>query len=391
MRLLRYESIYSRKRRIKEGWNQDETEVILYKDDLTWKAELQGDQYSISVAKGNKPLRVTRVIKGKGKNIGKRNEITPEMDVKSRVLKMVKDLKDAGYTDEKGVQAGSQSTHVSPNPMLAIKLEEVKMEDLPERVWIQPKLDGVRCLINTKTGELWSRGHKRYYFDSISDAVVNSKITEVDWLDGELYSHGLSLQTIASIAKKGKGDDPNKEKIFFNMYDCITNEPYSKRFNNLDKILRGIPTQYKKYFELVETHWIDKEEIDDYTTRFINRGYEGAMVRIQGPGYETDRSESLIKVKRFLEDEFEIVGYESEKGDIRKGETLGTVILKTKDGKKFRAQPNLNAAEKQELWDNREQFLGMMANVKYLAITPKGVPFSPKFLGIRAEQELFRK
>ena len=386
MKMIRYKSIYS----IKEGWNADDTEVILYKNDLVWKAELLGDKVQISVGKGNKPLRVTRVLVGKGKNIGKRNEITPAMDVKAKIVKLVKDLKDDGYTDEMGQQAGSQSTHVSPDPMTAIKLEDVDLSDLPERVWLQPKLDGVRCLINTKTGELWSRGHIRYYFDAITEAVLNSNITETEWLDGELYSHGVSLQTIASIAKKNNGNDPNKLKVFFNMYDCIESVPYSKRFQILDKVYVGIPSPYKKFFEIVETHWVDKEEIDDYTTKFIDRGYEGAMIRIQGPVYETKRSDSLIKVKRFKEDEFEIIGFVAEEGDIRKEQTLGTVVLKTKEGVKFKAQPNLTVQEKKEIWDNREKYLGMIANVKYLAITPKGVPYSPRFLGIRAEQNMFR-
>ena len=73
-------------------------------------------------------------------------------------------------------------------------------------VVVQPKLDGIRCIVNydKMTGKLKyrSRTHKTYDFGYLFDEELSSMMpyfpSEIQF-DGELYIHGKLLQEISSI------------------------------------------------------------------------------------------------------------------------------------------------------------------------------------------------
>ena len=129
-------------------------------------------------------------------------------------------------------------------PMLAHKFDESRI-DWNDQVFLQPKLDGVRCLF-TKYGA-FSRTGKRFmnvehlegslklFFDAQPDAV----------LDGELYNHKLKddFEKIISLVRKQKPTDADKddaqELVQFHVYDYIdgTDKTYKERSNMLSKYL----------------------------------------------------------------------------------------------------------------------------------------------------------
>ena len=133
-------------------------------------------------------------------------------------------------------------------PMLAYKVDK-KPVDWSEKVYIQPKLDGIRCVIYvddkenircfSRTGkEFHNLEHiklslRKFFFDYANVDVV---------LDGELYNHKLrnDFEKIVSLVRKQKPTPEDRlnaqHLIQFHCYDYIEtvmNQPYGYRSDQL--------------------------------------------------------------------------------------------------------------------------------------------------------------
>jgi DNA ligase-1 len=67
--------------------------------------------------------------------------------------------------------------------------------------------------------------------------------------------------------------------------------------------------------------------------RFKKAGYEGAIIRQLGIGYEHKRSSQLLKMKDFLDSEFLVVGVEEGRGKLQGH--CGAFACSTQEGKIF--------------------------------------------------------
>ena len=108
---------------------------------------------------------------------------------------------------------------------------------------------------------------------------------------------------------------------------------------------------------------------------FIEKGYEGAMVRINNFGYEHKRSKSLLKLKKFIDEEFKIV--ELLEGEGNNSGMVGKVKLLTKDGKQFGANMTGSWEECVKLFKIKDQYINGEATIKYFELTPDGIPRFP--------------
>ena len=112
--------------------------------------------------------------------------------------------------------------------MLAYKVDS-KPVDWTKKVYMQPKLDGVRCVIQlndkgaihaySRTGKQWLNiehilENLKPFFDTYEDAI----------LDGELYNHDLrdDFEKIISLVRKQKptADDKTESKKLVQFHSC---------------------------------------------------------------------------------------------------------------------------------------------------------------------------
>jgi ATP-dependent DNA ligase len=273
----------------------------------------------------------------------------------------------------------------SPLPMLADKYEdhEDKISDDAE-IFIQPKLDGIRCMAHLPTGKLYSRQRKPIdRLPHIEEAVrtLGQRAKGLEWLDGELYVHGMAFQDVQRLVR---GADPDG-KTRYNVYDTVLNKPFHGRNQLLSKLeLNGLP------ITLVPTERSTKAQVDGTLQRWLDAKYEGCMVRIGTKGYELNkRSTSLLKCKRFDQAEFIIVDLEAQK---RTADKLGAFVLRLDDGTDttVKAGPgaDMSATAKQELWQQRNALVGQIATVKFFERHASGIPRFPKVLGIRHPDDM---
>jgi len=268
-------------------------------------------------------------------------------------------------------------------PMLAQKLTDSRI-DWSDKVYIQPKLDGVRCII-TKSGAYSRAGNRFMNVKHIRDDLKpffkqNPKMI----LDGELYNHELKndFEKIISLVRKQKPlkkDRVEAEKLIqFHIYDYISTEKYSDRHNNL-----VCSDFYNNHIKYVDTYLVkNMTRATIKNNKFLDQGYEGSILRLDTK-YEKKRSWGLQKFKAFQDAEATIIGWEEGKGK-RKG-TIGKFYMEDDEGVKFGCPPGKGFTYKDmaEMSNKIHEYIGQKATFTYFQRTQAGSYRHPLFKSLR--------
>ena len=269
-------------------------------------------------------------------------------------------------------------------PMLAYKVDQ-KPVDWTTKVYLQPKLDGVRCIF-TKDGaysrasnEFKNVAHIKYdltdFFRKHPNAV----------LDGELYNHALKddFEKIISLVRKQKPTDQDARDaesfVQYHVYDTIAEGPdYGDRFNWLIRYLPIAATMTLIKNTVVES----QDEAKMLHSVHLAQGYEGSMLRLNMP-YEQKRSYNLQKFKDFSDTEATIMGYEAGKGKFEG--MIGKFFMQDDDGNEFGCPigKGYNFADRKIILDNIHDYIGQRATFTYFQRTKAGSYRHPLFKTLR--------
>ena len=316
--------------------------------------------------------------KAEAKNVGRSNATTPlEQAIEEINSRYRKALAQGNYRLTMDEAIENQAKFFAP--MLAHKFDAANLE-FP--VFVQPKLDGVRCVIS-RNG-MFSRQGKEFVscphimralgpiFSSFPSAV----------LDGELYTHKLNknFEKLISLVKKTKPTDQDLEDsskiVQFHIYDFIVNSP--QKFSVRNSVLKGI--KESDVIKVVKTVKVSsKSHLDELYEKWLEEGYEGQMIRLDEV-YEHKRSKHLLKRKEFSDEEFEVLDIEEGVG--KKANAAGAFVFSRK-GVKFKANVTGTFETIRRYWKERTSIIGQQATVRYFRLTDSGVPFHGRVLCVR--------
>ena len=271
--------------------------------------------------------------------------------------------------------------------MLAHKYNEDKA-DYP--AFIQPKLDGVRCLFTAKGA--FSRANNQFMnVDHIEQALkpfFAKNPTAV--LDGELYNHELKddFEKIISLVKKRKPTDEDRleaaELVQYHVYDVASMKigGYATRLNYLNSdVFRGFATWPIMQVDTQVAH--DFDDATRFHAKNLKLGYEGSIYRSWSGKYKGTRSWDLMKFKDFHDAEATIIGYEIGKGK-REG-TLGKFIMQDHEGIEFGCPPGkgYNYKDLASMLENIHDYIGQWATFTYFERTKAGSYRHPHYKCLR--------
>jgi DNA ligase-1 len=311
-------------------------------------------------------------VQVKGKNIGRANETSDKEQVLSEFHSLVQKQRDKGYSED------GSADHIPVKPMLAHKYHERKHK-VVFPCYAQPKLNGYRMLKEGDGKTAWTRGGKAHVEECVEHLMWESNKVMTD---GELILPDMPLlQVTARAAKKFR--EGVSETLMYMVYDIV--EPlysFGIRWAALLDLEQAFPKQVK----LVKTITVANEaELLAVHDRFILQKYEGTMVRSGEEGYEIGhRSNLLLKMKDFVDAEFQIVSVRDGKGSF-KGKAIFT--CKTEDGYEFDVAPEGTMEHRAELYRTREDHIGKWLTVRYQDLTEDGAPNFPIGVVIREEGE----
>ncbi len=327
-----------------------------------WTIEVHNNKFwTIEGVKGGKLTKSEPTV-CVGKNIGRSNETTAsEQALREAQSKFQKKL-DKGYNEK------LTKTKKFFEPMLAQKYEKYSDLCFVNPTFIQPKLDGLRCI--NSDGTMMSRNGKPFL-------TVDHLTQDVTILDGELYAHDYSddFNKIVSLVKKTKPTEEDIEEcqsvMEFWAYDLPEHDGvFSERYAELKKVVKSLKNKMIKVVPTYQVH--SEEDIQKYHEQFLEEGYEGSIIRVDIARYENKRSKQLLKKKDFYDGEFTIVDVEEGKGN-RAG-TAGNLILELEDGRTFGATLRGSRQWVRSVLENRDNLIGKTATIKYFQETPDGIP-----------------
>lgn len=298
-------------------------------------------------------------------------------------------------------------------PMLAASMENSKGEkmffkDLSYPLGASIKLDGIRCL--RVGGQTLSRSFKQ-----IPNKYIQAQMANLpDGLDGELVTYNTdgTVRTFSEVQGDIMSQDgePNfKFEIFDYVKDSL-DKPYQDRLVDLRSL--ALPSFCTLVLPIICNN---EAELLAYEEQAIADGHEGIMTRNLKGGYKcgraTFKSQDLVKIKRFVDSEAEIIGFEEKLHNANEAETdelghtkrssaksglipagtLGTLLVRdVHDGREFGigTGKGLNDALKKEIWDNQSKYLGKIVKYQYQEVGTKDNPRIPSFQGFRDPRDM---
>lgn len=365
--------------------------IVMQKNDNLWQCMVNQNKITYIWGQVGGLMQELNVEIQSGKNIGKSNETTKEqqafIEAKTKINNKIKE----GYLIMSNTFAQRfKKERECPQPMLAKEWKARERFVGKNKLFYQPKLDGIRCIANIQTGKLYSRkGEEITTMPHIAKEVMQiSSLSKYplnsEWLDGELYIHKKGFQSLMSIIRSNVNLHEDAETIEYHVYDFIDE---NKEFKDRNTILKNIfANNTFSHLKFVEALPLSKDEIDDVHDEQVLNGYEGIMIRFAEMPYETKRSSGLLKYKKFIQEEYPIVGFSREKHN----ETLAALILQTENGSQFEATPSMTDEEKLSIWNNKDKYVGKQyfATVKFQEHTDDKIPRFPVCVGIRHESDM---
>jgi ATP-dependent DNA ligase len=321
-----------------------------------------------------------------GKNIGKKNDTSAVQQAEAEALAKWEKQKKKGYVESIIMaEAGELDDLIEGGvvPMLAHKFSD-QGHKIKYPAFVQPKLDGIRCVAIVQDGvcTLWSRTRKQITsMPHIIQELEAMFPVHSAYLDGELYNHDFkaNFEHIVSMVRQEVPHE-NHMDVQYHVYDMITEGGFQQR----TAILAGLFEVFEPYtLKFVETLEVKtEEEVMTHFEKFRKLGYEGAMLRNRNGIYVNKRSYDLQKVKEFDDAEFNIVGIEEGRGKLQGH--VGSFVCTTPDGKEFLAKMSGDTERLREYYANHSLWTGKVLTVKYQGLTGKnGVPRFPVGVSIR--------
>jgi DNA ligase-1 len=380
-----------------------------------------------------------------GKNIGRSNETTPLAQCIAETQRKWTDKKEKeafsetkpadcgegygdisgnGYGDDDGDgggDGGDDATAFTVGPFLPMLAQTFNPDDATSAAaagsrkkkvitfpcFVQPKLDGLRCVSYATHGGVALQSRTGAFFTGLPAiaAALRPYLSQHPniVIDGELYTDQMPFEELAGLIKKKKitdGDVERLKKVKYHVYDIydrtLPDMPYSERFGVLAAAVRRCgcvagdthaagaasarmlrsDTEAAAMVVLVRTEKV--AVLADFRrlfAEFVEAGYEGIMLRNAAGIYCANyRSNDLQKYKEFMEEEYRIIDFTQGEG-----RDAGAVIwvCETADGKVFTLRPRGSFDQRRAWFSDGDKYIGKYVTVIYQELTEDGKPRFP--------------
>ena len=270
-------------------------------------------------------------------------------------------------------------------PMLAYPVSD-KPINYEDKVFMQPKLDGVRCVIQydgevkaySRAGKEW-KNIEHILFNLKPWFILNPNVI----LDGELYNHDLKddFETIISLVRRQKPDDidmlESADLVQFHCYDIIDE---TKTFQERNEFIKQAVPRNHCVHHVSTTRCISDNDAKEIHKVNLDCGFEGSILRTNDV-YKCGRSWYLRKFKDFHDDEAMILDWVEGKG--KRVGTIGKFMAQDSEGNVF-GMPVMDKFEYlQNNFEEMKTWVGKLATFTYFERTKANSYRHPLFKCIR--------
>lgn len=289
--------------------------------------------------------------------------------------------------------------------------------DIPLPCWVSPKIDGVRAMVHEHG--LMSRSMKPLPNKHIQSVLGTVRLMG---LDGELVVGSATDPNCMQNTTSGvMAKDKTPDFTYYVFDDFLHGGPFEHRLSAVEqRVLSeiGLRSNPPPIVFLQHKFIRTLEELNDYEAEQLALGYEGVMVRrpdgLYKQGRSTPKEGGLLKIKRFVDGEFMIIGFEEQmknnnakvvnelgrskrsshkEGLTGKG-TLGAFKAQHYDpasgevGVEFSIGSGMDDAFRDWAWANQDKLLNEIGVYKSFPIGVLNAPRHPVFKALREKWDM---
>jgi DNA ligase 1 len=254
-----------------------------------------------------------------------------------------------------------------PQVLLAKVYDESKHGNISEYL-VSEKFDGVRAI--------WT-GDK---FITRKGNAINAP----NWftaplpnvcLDGELWIARTQFSLVSGIVRTKRPSNSDWHAIRYQIFDMPDPTlPFSARYKNYQALVKQIN---KQHITAVKQHrFTSTAQLTAYFEDLTKQGAEGVMLHLANAKYKSGRSNTLLKLKPYLDAEAVVIAHLPGKGKYTG--MLGALEVKTPHGQIFKIGTGFSNKQRQT-----PPAIGSTVTYRYHGLTKHGLPRFASFLRVR--------
>ena len=285
---------------------------------------------------------------------------------------------------------------------------EVSLDKINFPVYTSTKFDGIRALVIDSV--VYSRSLKPIRNKHVQRLFGKP---EYEGFDGELVVGDIYAKDVFQKTTSGVMSEDGEPDVTFHVFDLwsIPTFDYEYRQRDLQEILLDEDKEYPSIVYAMIHLCKNIDELTFFLEHERNVGGEGLICRspsgIYKYGRSTPKEQLTIKLKFFTDSEFKVVGFEERMHNTNEAKTnelgyterssckenlipmntLGSLVLKYGDTE-FRCGTGFSDAQRKEIWENKESYLGKLASIRYTSVGSKDLPRCPSFVWFRDLEDL---
>ena len=239
----------------------------------------------------------------------------------------------------------------------------------PADYWVSEKLDGVRAYWDGS--RLLSRsGHLIHAPDWFTRELPRTA------LDGELWLGRGQFERLSAIVRRQEPVDAEWREVRYLLFELpMADGTFTQRLEKLRQIVKATPRA--TWLGVVEQLRLPgPEALQQKLQAVVSAGGEGLMLHRADAPYRSGRSEDLLKLKPYLDQEATVIEHIPGKG--RLTGRMGSLLVENDDGRRFRLGTGFS--DEQRL---HPPPIGSRVTYQYRGLTAKGLPRFASFLRIR--------
>ena len=293
---------------------------------------------------------------------------------------------------------------------------------------ISPKIDGVRAL--NRNGKLLARSLKPHENKHVTQLF---SLPEFHGFDGEMILDAdPTAPDLCRLTSAAMRRHDSKDVFTWWLFDYVTEEteglPYIQRIEKLQEYLNGPMSEHhlRPYLRVVVIIEVDEVGLQYWDDYFLNKGFEGSIIRDPMGYYKNGRSDGTMQVwriKKFIDSEFLITGIiegrhnaneakvnelgRTERSTLQEnmqpnglvGSLVGTLLADVKDpqtqevilnkGQQITVSAGtMQAEDRKKYFENQHLILNQIGKFKLFPKGTKDKPRFPIFDSIRSKEDM---
>lgn len=240
----------------------------------------------------------------------------------------------------------------------------------PAAYLVSEKLDGVRAIWDGKNLHFRS-GHP------VNAPHWFTAALPTEALDGELWIARGQFEKLSATVRRSEPVDEEWRQVRYMIFELPgAAGRFSERVAQIRKIVAQVNQPWLQ--AVVQHAAVDRAKLDKMLTETLKQGGEGLMLHRADALYESGRSDTLLKLKPWLDAEGEVIAHLPGKG--KYAGLLGALQLRLSDGQILRLGTGFTEAQRRN-----PPPVGARVTYRYRELTRKGLPRFASFVRVRED------